>query len=74
MRVAVCAPQTSRLIQRTAKQQIVLEKDFASFARMSGALSFSKEGGQSVSLTYTDTGMMPSEVSLSAMRAELERR
>jgi hypothetical protein len=31
-----------------------------------------KEGGQSVTITYSDTGFMPSEVSVSAMRAELE--
>src|SRR6266436_2774519 len=50
------------------------KENFASMAGMSGAASFSKEGGQSVTVTYTDTPIMPSEVSLSAMRAELERR
>jgi len=39
---------------------------------MSGVVSVSKEGGPSVTVTYTDTPIMPSEVSLSAMRAELE--
>lgn len=39
---------------------------------MAGAVSFSKEGGQSVTITYTDTGIMPTEVSVSAFRIELE--
>jgi len=39
---------------------------------MAGTLLFSKENGQSVNVTYSDTGFMPTEVSLSAMRAELE--
>lgn len=49
------------------------KEDFASVAPMTGALSFSKEK-QSLTLGYTDTGMMPAEVNLSAMGAELERR
>jgi hypothetical protein len=49
------------------------KEDFASVTDMTGALSFSKEK-QSLTLSYTDTGMMPPEVSLSAMRAELELR
>jgi hypothetical protein len=49
------------------------KEEVASLTPMAGALSFSKEK-QSLTLSYTDTGMMPSEVSLSAMRAELERR
>ena len=40
--------------------------------RMAGTLSFSKEGGRSVTVTYSDTGFMPTEISLSAFRAELE--
>jgi hypothetical protein len=44
----------------------------ASLEAMAGTLSFSKENGQSLTITYTDTGFMPSEVSISAMRAELE--
>ena len=44
----------------------------ASMAAMAGTLSFSKENGQSLTITYSDTGFMPTEVSLSAMRAELE--
>ena len=50
------------------------KENFASMAGMSGAASFSKGDGQSVSLTYSDTPIAPSEVSLSAMRVELERR
>jgi hypothetical protein len=49
------------------------KEDFASVTPMTGALSFSKEK-QSLTLSYTDTGMMPAEVNLSAMGAELERR
>jgi hypothetical protein len=48
------------------------KENFASMVGMSGAASFSKEDGQSVNITYSDTGFMPSEVSVSAMRAELE--
>jgi hypothetical protein len=48
------------------------KENFASMAGMSGAASFSKEDGQNVTVTYTDTPISPSEVSLSAMRAELE--
>jgi hypothetical protein len=39
---------------------------------MAGTLSFSKEDGQSLTITYSDTGFMPTEVNLSAFRAELE--
>jgi len=45
----------------------------ASITGTSGTLLFSKEG-QSLNLTYSDTGFLPTEVSLSAFRAELERR
>jgi len=48
------------------------KEKFASMAGMSGAVSFSKEDGQSVTVTYSDTPISPSEVSLSAFRAELE--
>ena len=48
------------------------KEDVASLAAMAGTLSFSKENGQSVTVTYSDTGFMPSEVSVSAFRAELE--
>jgi hypothetical protein len=48
------------------------KEDHASMAAMAGTLSFSKENGQSVTITYSDTGFVPTEVSLSAFRAELE--
>jgi hypothetical protein len=48
------------------------KEDVASMAAMAGTLLFSKEGGQRVTITYSDTGFMPTEVSLSSMRAELE--
>jgi hypothetical protein len=50
------------------------KEDFASVTPMTGSLSFSKEKFQSLTLTYTDTGMSPPEVNLSAMGVELERR
>ncbi len=59
---------------RTQFREAGWKENFAAMEGMSGAASFSKEDGQSVSLTYTDTPIMPSEVSLSAMRAELELR
>ena len=48
------------------------KEDVASLDAMAGALSFSKEGGQSVTINYTDTGFLPSEVTVSVMRGELE--
>jgi hypothetical protein len=48
------------------------KEDIAALDGMAGALSFSKEGGQSVTINYTDTGFVPSEVTLSVMRGELE--
>ena len=48
------------------------KEDVASLEKMAGTLLFSKEGGPSVTITYSDTGFMPSEISVSAMRAELE--
>jgi hypothetical protein len=48
------------------------KEKFASMEKMAGTLSFSKEGGGSVTVTYSDTGFMPTEVSVSAFRAELE--
>src|SRR6266536_831546 len=59
---------------RTQFREAGWKENFASVTGMSGAVSFSKGDGQSVSLTYTDTAFLPTEVSLSAMRAELERR
>jgi hypothetical protein len=57
---------------RTQFREAGWKEDVASMAAMAGTLLFSKEGGQSVTITYSDTGFMPSEVSVSAMRAELE--
>jgi hypothetical protein len=57
---------------RTQFREAGWKEDVASMAAMAGTLLFSKEGGQSVNITYSDTGFMPTEVSLSAMRAELE--
>jgi hypothetical protein len=48
------------------------KEDVAAIDGMSGAVSISKDGGQSVTITYTDTGFLPTELSISAMRAELE--
>lgn len=47
-------------------------EDVASLERMAGTLLLSKENGQSVTISYSDTGFMPSEVSVSAMRVEFE--
>src|ERR1043166_2778580 len=43
------------------------KEDFASVTPMTGTVSFSKEKFQSLTLTYTDTGMSPPEVNLSSM-------
>jgi hypothetical protein len=48
------------------------KEEVASLERMAGTLLLSNEGGPSLTITYSDTGFMPSEVSVSAMRAELE--
>jgi hypothetical protein len=48
------------------------KEDLGTLNAMAGALSFSKEK-QSLTISYTDTGVMPAEISLSAMGAELER-
>lgn len=57
---------------RTQFREAGWKENFASMTGMSGAVSVSKEDGQTVTITYTDTGFLPTEVSLSAMRAELE--
>ena len=57
---------------RTQFRDAGWKEDVASLERMAGTLLFSKGDGQSVNITYSDTGFMPSEVSVSAMRAELE--
>jgi hypothetical protein len=50
------------------------KEDVASLEDMAGAVSFSKEDGQSVTINYTDTGFMPTELSISGMRVELEAK
>jgi len=57
---------------RTQFRDAGWKEDVASLERMAGTILLSKEGGPSVTITYSDTGFMPSEVSVSAMRAELE--
>jgi len=57
---------------RTQFRDAGWKEDVASLERMAGTVLLSKEGGPSVTITYSDTGFMPSEVSVSAMRAELE--
>jgi hypothetical protein len=47
------------------------KEDVASLTDHAGTLLFSKEG-QSVNVTYSDTGFLPTEVSLSSMRAEFQ--
>jgi hypothetical protein len=49
------------------------KEDVATLDPMAGALSFSKEK-QNLTISYTDTGVLPAEISLSAMGAELEIR
>src|SRR5258708_26817371 len=48
------------------------KEDVTAIEKIADHLSFSKEGGQSVTITYSDTGFMPTEVSVSAFRGELE--
>ena len=57
---------------RTQFRDAGWKEDVASLERMAGTLLFSKGDGQSVNITYSDTGFMPTEVSLSAMRVEFE--
>jgi hypothetical protein len=59
---------------RTQFREAGWKEDAAAVSGMSGVVSVSKEGGQSVNITYTDTGFLPTELSISAMRVELERR
>jgi hypothetical protein len=57
---------------RTQFRDAGWKEDVGSLERMAGTLLLSKGDGQSVTISYSDTGFMPSEVSVSAMRAELE--
>ena len=49
------------------------KEDLATLDAMAGALSFSREKG-SLTISYTDIGVMPTEITVSAMGAELERQ
>jgi hypothetical protein len=49
------------------------KEDAASVEALAGAVSLSK-GRQSLSINYMDTGVMPAEVSISAIGVELESR
>ena len=49
------------------------KEDAAAINAMAAAVSFSK-GTQSLTVNYTDTGMMPAEVRLSAIGVELEEK
>ena len=49
------------------------KEDATSVEALAGAVSLSK-GSQSLSINYTDTGVLPAEVSLSAIGVELEAR
>jgi len=57
---------------RTQFRDAGWKEDVASLERMAGTILLSKEDGQRVNITYSDTGFMPSEVSVSAMRVEFE--
>src|SRR6266536_2991344 len=57
---------------RTQFREAGWKEDVASVTGMSGVVSVSKEGGPSATITYTDTGFLPTELSVSAMSAELE--
>src|SRR6266542_2002543 len=59
---------------RTQFREAGWKEDVAAVSGMSGVVSVSKEGGQSVNITYTDTGFLPTELSISAMRVEMELR
>jgi hypothetical protein len=50
------------------------KEDFASVSPVTGSLRFTKDKWQSLTLTYTDTGMLPPYVNLSAAGVELEVR
>ncbi len=59
-------------ILRKQFQDAGWKEDLAALDPMAGAISFSKET-QEVTIHYTDTGIMPAEITISAMRADLER-
>ncbi len=57
---------------RTQFREAGWKEAVASVTGMSGVVSVSKEGGQSVTIMYTDTGFLPTGLSISGMRVELE--
>jgi hypothetical protein len=57
---------------RTQFREAGWKEDVASMEGMAGTVHVSKENGPSVTITYSDTGFMPTEISVSAFRAELE--
>src|SRR5436190_22499510 len=57
---------------RTQFRDAGWKEDVASLERMAGTILLSKVDGKSVNITYSDTGLLPSEVSVSAMRVEFE--
>ncbi len=65
----------AKAIAETFRKQFLdagWKEEIATLNPMAGALSFSKEN-QHLTIHYTDTGVMPAEINLSAMGAELER-
>ena len=56
---------------RTQFRESGWKEDAAVVQAMAGSIALSKEK-QSLTITYTDSGVMPAEISLSAMGAELE--
>jgi hypothetical protein len=64
----------AKAIAQTWRQQFHdtgWKEDVATLDGMAGAISLSKEK-QSLTINYTDTGMTPAEITISAMGAELE--
>src|SRR5207244_642385 len=57
---------------RTQFREAGWKEDVASMAAMAGTVLFSKEGGTSVNITYSDTGFMQTEVRVSSMQVDLE--
>ena len=66
----------ARAVAETMRKQFAemgWKEEMASLDAMTGALSVTKES-QHVTISYTDTGVLPSEVNISAMGVELERQ
>ena len=65
----------ARALVETFRKQFLdagWKEDIASLNAMAGALSFSRDN-QHLSVQYTDTGLLPAEITLSVMGAELEQ-